>query len=292
MKATVSSIIAKAQTSVIQVVASASVQMMRLSVLVSQDLLKERAPSDSVTTSDSKIAAVGKLLAEAASATDLAAKSLIAARAESVTASESADIHLLKALSDAASATAVADAAVREITKTLSDSVNALDDVDAASADDNQTIQFIKVMSEAITTADVLILTLQILRTFNEPVSTSDSIVNHFTKSLADVVTTLDIIGVGGSNQIQTDSTALTDIALLLLSKVLSDSISAADVVLSTLGKALTESVPITDASTKTVQKIAAENLTATDTGNIFKDTGYVSEDYFAERYVGFEINF
>lgn len=362
MKATVSAVIARAQTSVVQAVATASVQMFRLSVQVGE-FIKSRLPSDSVTTSDAKIFAFSKSLADAAAALDVAAKSLAKASADSASAGDLARVNLTKVIADAAATTdsfnrligkvltdtpltsdaqtkaiakAVADAVattdvmvraadyfralsdsasaadasqitfekaasdatntaddlVREIQRSLDDTFFATDDVNGVGADDDQVLQVIKVFSELAVTTDVLARTVDFLRSFDDSSVATDLIANHLTKSFSEVVTVADVIALGTSyDQSSSDAATSIDVALLDLSKVLSDAMSATDFAVTMFEKGLAESAIFADEASKVAGKGSTDGVSASDSGDLFGQ-GYVSEDYFAERYVGYERTF
>lgn len=362
MKATVSAIVARAQTSVVQAVATASVQMFRLSVALGEFIKLKYIP-DSATATDAKVLAFTKRLIDAAAALDVAAKSLTKATTESVISSDVAlrslgkviadaavttdslnrligkvlvdtpivndaqtraiakavadvvattDVMVraadyFRALSDSASAadanqitlgkaafdsSITADHLVREIQRSLTDNFFATDDVNGVGADDDQVLQVIKVFSELAVTADVLARTVDFLRNFDDSSVATDFIANHLTKSFSEVVTVADVIVTGaGYGQSSNDTATSTDLALLDLSKVLSDAMSVTDFAMTTFEKELTESAIFADETSKAAGKGSTDGVSASDSGDLFGQ-GYVSEDYFAERYVGYEQTF
>jgi hypothetical protein len=288
MKATVSAIIAQAQTTAVQAAATVSAQMFALSIALGE-FLKSRLLSDTAHANDTKTMAVGKAITDAASVLESVAVSLSTIKAEQLHPTDLAQVTFTKAASEVAY---VADSLNRTFTKGILDGVIATDDVNGASADDDQKISFLKVVSELATVSDVLERTASYLRVFGEGAVTSDVAAKTLTKSFSDVVTAVDAISVNKGGAVdQADTSSATDTALLAFSKALADIVISTDLAAKVFGKSLSESAALSDAAQVAAGKGLTDGASSSDSGNLYGQ-GYASEDYFAERYVGYERTF
>ena len=280
MRASVSVVVAKAQ--------AAAAQVLRLSVALGS-FVKNLEKTDSVTTSETKVLVVTKALTDVASVLETVAKGLTRTVSDTYTASDAKSITFTKAANEVASA---ADTYSRVIGKVLADTVRPTDDVDVTTADDEQNIQLTKRFEEAVALSDVFTKTVEYLRSLSDGVTTSDTAAKTITKSFDDVVTVVESINIGQGVIAGYDSAAsVIDAAVREFSKVLSDSAAASDLASKEFGKAPQEAVSQSDAAVKVAGKGLTDVSSTSDSGSLFTQN-YVSEDYFAERYVGIEQTF
>lgn len=289
MKLTTEQIRAKiAASAAVAKVQAASSQVLRLSTAIG-NFVKALILSDGATAVDAKVISLAKVLADTASAVETVARTLGKPLSDRASPTEAASIAFYKAASDIAS---ISDAYTRVITKILADTVSPRDDVDITTADDEQNITFNKSLSEVLVITDVLNKTVSYLRSFNDSVTKSDQVAKVITKAFAEIVTAVDVFDIGsGYVAAYEDAPLAIDVAIRSFNKILSDVAGIADTSIIGFGKTRSDLVSQTDAAIKTANKGLTENAVLSDSGSLFNQN-YVSEDYFAERYVGFEQTF
>jgi hypothetical protein len=289
VKLSVTEVRAKIQASAaVATVQAAAAQIVRLSIALGS-FVKILRYTDTATTSETKAIVVGKALADSASALETISKGLTRGLSDSSVTSDNKTFVFAKAADDVASVT---EAYTRMIGKVLSDTVTPTDDIDVTTADDEQNITLDKTLADAVAMADVLQKTVAYLRSLSDAVTTSDETARVITKSFADVVTAVDLINIGQGVISGYEETATTlDEAIRAFDKVLADAATISDVASKGFGKTLEIMVSQSDAAVIAAGKGLTDGASPSDSGNLISQN-YVSEDFFAQGYVGVERTF
>jgi hypothetical protein len=146
--------------------------------------------TESQQATDQATRVVGKVRASAAAAVDAKALSFGQSRTDSVSVGDVDVLGLSKPRTDQAS---TSDADVLSVSKTLADAASVTDDLNgSAVADDDQTIQFIKSLTDPVTAQDILQRIVAYTRAFAEPATTADVARKQSSKQRSDSVATSD----------------------------------------------------------------------------------------------------
>jgi hypothetical protein len=127
--------------------------------------------SDAAATVDSRIVSLSKSRTDIGLSTDLAEKTFEKPASEAVAAS---------------------DVRTRSFGKVLQDTAYATDDVNGASADDDQNIQFFKSLSHAAFSTDIISIVSSFSRVYSDAAYASEASVKLFGKSRVDQAVTSD----------------------------------------------------------------------------------------------------
>lgn len=245
--------------------------------------------SEAKVVSDAHSKVFGKAKADLAIAVDVQAKTTTKPRVDAVDAADVSARLTTKPRSDAvgvvdvrtsvyglakADTADVSDVYTASKGKVLADSVATTDDMNGASVDDDQNVQFLKTLTHLIATSDVLARTVSFSRAPSESLSLSEDIASAVTKApIADAAATAD------------DADRAT-------TKPLTDVADASDAKVIAAVKALIEqAVSASDVASRQASKVLAEAADAADAGRGFHQS-YALEDYFAEEYVGTAFTF
>ena len=168
-----------------------------------------------------------------------------------------------------ADAAGTTDAAVFDRNKSLSDGVNATDDIDGtASTNDDQEMQFVKNTSETPSVSDVLVIVAAFTRSFTETPSITDS----------DTIET-------GKNV--TENPSISETHHYNFDKLLGDTPAINDAfALQVTLNPFSEAPGVTDTPSVVPNKIVLETPSLTDAGSL-RSQGYCDFTFFEEDYVG-----
>lgn len=209
--------------------------------------------------------------------------------------SDDETIAFYKERSDAAG---FADARYGFIAKVLTDIVNTTDDIDGAtSIDDDQEVQFFKVVSELTATHDDFYRFMEFVRGFSDAAGFSDGAYHALAKPFSELVTGVEdhtyvfsqktpdnAAELADAYALTTDkpiidACAVADIETVAFDKERSDALSFGDTNLLLTSKSLSENEAVSDAVTNLVSKSLAEAFGVAD----FLDqvTIVVKRDFF-----------
>ncbi len=240
--------------------------------------------ADTARATDSAAKAVGKGLTEVAQASETLVKSYGKTLSDTGSASDLAAKTFGKTASDTATPS---DAAVLGLNKTLNDTAFATDDVDGIVTDDDQIIQFMKVLSEVVTPTETLVIANGFNREFVESAVSGDVAAKTFIKNLIDTVNVTDVADVRNAKvENPSDGSSVSDQAVIGFGKALTESPTAADAAFKGFIKGLTETPTATDSAVIVAGKALIDSTSASDAGTVISQ-GYCDITYFAEDYVG-----
>jgi hypothetical protein len=167
-----------------------------------------------------------------------------------------------------ADASAVADAMVMPVERVFADSALSTDDFDGlSSAEDDQTMQFTKVLPDLATAVENFLLALQAQRAFD------------------DLAVALDGVGLALERTLN-ESAAATDAAAVALDRPLDDSALGSDAASLTFSPPYFELAAAAELYGQSTSKALAEQPRSVDAGSLFF-LDYGSPDFFAEDFVG-----
>ena len=241
--------------------------------------------AENPTVADTHFAAVGKALTEPPVAVDIYTYAFNKVTADGAVATESdfkavakvlaenptlADTNVLsffKSISENPNFTDTINTLA--ITKLLTDTVNATDDLDAAASIlDDQEMQFTKITTNATTVADSFARVVAFLRSFSE------------TPGLTDVNT----LGIGKTIS---ENPAFSDTNYVNFGKLLSEQPNITDLLaLQVTLSPFTETPGVTDSADVVPNKVFTELPSLTDAGSL-RSQGYCDFTFFAEDFVG-----
>jgi len=284
----------KLQAEIAYVKLQATVSYVKLSAATSYVLLKATAITgyflkfidlfDTARATDAAVKTVGKGLTETAQASETLVKSSGKALSDTGSASDLAAKTFGKTASDTATPS---DAAVLGLNKTLNDTAFATDDVDGIVTDDDQIIQFMKVLSEVVTPTETLVIANGFNREFVESAVSGDVAAKTFIKNLIDTVNVTDVAEVSNAKvENPSDGSSVSDQAVIGFGKALTESPTAADAAFKGFIKGLTETPTATDSAVIVAGKALIDSTSASDAGTLISQ-GYCDITYFAEDYVG-----
>lgn len=284
----------KLQATTSYVKLQATVGYVKLSAGVSYVLLKVDAVTgyflklldltDTANASDSAVKSVGKGLTDVAQASETLVRSFGKTLTDSANPVDVAAITAEKTASDTATPS---DAAVLGLNKTLNDTVYATDDIDGIVTDDDQIIQFMKVLSEVVTPTETLVIANGFNREFVESAVSGDAAAKTFIKNLTDAVNVTDVADVSNAKvENPSDGSSVSDQAVLGVEKVFTESPTASDAAFVEFMKGLAEAPTATDSAVIEAGKALIDSTSASDAGTLISQ-GYCDITYFAEDYVG-----
>jgi hypothetical protein len=284
----------KLQAEIAYVKLQATVEYVKLSAAISYVLLKATAVTgyflklldlfDTARASDTAVKTVGKGLTDVAQASETLARSFGKPLTDSANPVDVAAITVGKTASDTATPS---DAAVLGINKTLNDTVYATDDVDGIVTDDDQIIQFVKVLSEVVTPTETLVIANGFNREFVESAVSGDVAAKTFIKNLIDTVNVTDVADVSNAKvENPSDGSSVSDQAVIGFGKALTESPTAADAAFVEFMKGLADVPTATDSAVIEAGKALIDSTSASDAGTLISQ-GYCDITYFAEDYVG-----
>lgn len=169
----------------------------------------ERQRSEAVGAFDIHIVEQSKVLSEVSSATDTQDKRLERNLADTPSAFDvlSRLVSFQRSYADDALGNDVAgksvekqlneptsalDELVISRAKVLSDFAYATDDVNGASADDDQVMQFIRTRNDPVNTDDIIVIASSFVRTYSEQAGTSEVAAKSFTKASVEQIAAMD----------------------------------------------------------------------------------------------------
>lgn len=283
MKAVVNYVRLKSAAAFSQLAASVSYVSLRVTTQLG-DFIKNFFPQELLRAVDLASKLLTKSRTDVAAATDSAAKSTSKSRSDAAAALDAPAKEIAKAL---ASAGVTTDEHLRSFTKGLTELVTATDDLNGASADDDQIIQFFKVTNEAAAAVDVIAIVTQFTRTFGDGANTAEVVGKVITKAFDDLVAATDAIAISrGADQNVLEFTAVVDVLERSLQRALSDAATVTDSVDKSALKSFASGAGTQDQSEKNFNKSASDTASTSDAGFV-RSQGYSDFDYFAEDYVG-----
>lgn len=158
------------------------------------DLLSKSSgknPNDMLSASEISIKSIGKVSTESVATTDILSKTTSFVRALS-DAPVIADASSKSFGKDAVDSVQSLDTRLLSVNKVLSDIAYATDDVNGASAGDDQTIQFFKSRSDAVLSQDIIAIVSTFSRVYSDTAYTSEVSAKAFDKSREDQAVTSD----------------------------------------------------------------------------------------------------
>ena len=209
---------------------------------------------------------VGKAESEALNSTDSAALDVSKPLSDAYSASDSLDLLDFgkRPLDTAYSADQINKF---EMTMQLATSVGVTDDFDGAAVpDDDQTIQFIKALSNVSYSADNQVLSPG--KVLTDSYTLSDSNILTFGKTAA-------------------DSAATSDTQTFAATKPLSDSSTAAEAKVLAFAKPFTDGSSAAESDIKSFGKIRSDSALSSDSGTLLNQDYVDNPNYFADDYVG-----
>ena len=231
----------------------------------SSTLTVVKAVANTMSVGDVSIYVMAKAFSDTPSVFDEHYGLLGKALQDAFSSSDAAYLTYSKAPFDSAR---FSSAARRTFSKALADASTATDDVDgAASALDDQEIQFVKQRTDLAAVADALKIALGIVRTFAETTAASDS----------------ETLSVGKAPQ---EAVGLLDGTFMLTGKQLYDIPVATESASKALFRGRADSALIGDAALVIPGKGLLEPVSTVDAGTL-RSQGYADFSCFAEDYVG-----
>ena len=211
--------------------------------------------------------AFNKVTADGAVATESDFKAVAKVLAENPTLADTNVLSFFKNISENPNFTDAINTLA--ITKLLTDTVNATDDLDAAASIlDDQEMQFTKITTNATTVADSFARVVAFLRSFSE------------TPGLTDVST----LGIGKT---VSENPAFSDTNYVNFGKLLSEQPNITDLLaLQVTLSPFTETPGVTDSADVVPNKVFTELPSLTDAGSL-RSQGYCDFTFFAEDFVG-----
>jgi hypothetical protein len=211
--------------------------------------------------------AFNKVTADGAVATESDFKAVAKVLAENPTLADTNVLSFFKSISENPNFTDAINTLA--ITKLLTDTVNATDDLDAAASIlDDQEMQFTKITTNATTVADSFARVVAFLRSFSE------------TPGLTDVNT----LGIGKTIS---ENPAFSDTNYVNFGKLLSEQPNITDLLaLQVTLSPFTETPGVTDSADVVPNKVFTELPSLTDAGSL-RSQGYCDFTFFAEDFVG-----
>ena len=211
--------------------------------------------------------AFNKVTADGAVATESDFKAVAKVLAENPTLADTNVLSFFKSISENPNFTDTINTLA--ITKLLTDTVNATDDLDAAASIlDDQEMQFTKITTNATTVADSFARVVAFLRSFSE------------TPGLTDVNT----LGIGKTIS---ENPAFSDTNYVNFGKLLSEQPNITDLLaLQVTLSPFTETPGVTDSADVVPNKVFTELPSLTDAGSL-RSQGYCDFTFFAEDFVG-----
>ena len=211
--------------------------------------------------------AFNKVTADGAVATESDFKAVAKVLAEDPTLADTNVLSFFKSISENPNFTDTINTLA--ITKLLTDTVNATDDLDAAASIlDDQEMQFTKITTNATTVADSFARVVAFLRSFSE------------TPGLTDVNT----LGIGKTIS---ENPAFSDTNYVNFGKLLSEQPNITDLLaLQVTLSPFTETPGVTDSADVVPNKVFTELPSLTDAGSL-RSQGYCDFTFFAEDFVG-----
>lgn len=155
------------------------------------------------------------------------------------------------------------------IEKVLTDSVNTTDDIDgAASIDDDQEVQFFKVVGELTATRDEFYRFMAFVRDFSDTASVSDTAYSVYSKPFDELVTGVEDHTYVFAKKTPDNATEFGDAHALTAEKPCSDDFGVSDVDTVELGKDRADLFSVGDISTASTEKVLSESSVLTDTAS------------------------
>jgi hypothetical protein len=284
----------KLQATTSYVKLQAAVGYVKLSAGVSYVLLKATAVTgyflkfleffDTARASDTAVKTVGKGLTDVGQASETLVRSFGKTLTDSANPIDATAITAEKTASDTATPS---DAAVLGLNKTINDVVYATDDIDGIVTDDDQIIQFTKVLSEFVVPNETFVRAVGYNREFVESAVSADAAAKTFIKNLTDTVSVTDDAQVSNAKiETPTDGSSVTDQTVIGFGKAATDSSTASDAAFVEFMKGLAETPTATDSAVIVAGKALIDSTSASDAGTLISQ-GYCDITYFAEDYVG-----